>query len=53
MKYRIVKDDYLGYEVQQKSWWWPFWVQTGGINTHMTLEKAERWAKTRGVVKYL
>lgn len=53
MKFRIVADNWAGYEVQHKYWWWPFWIQTGGTNTFPTVEMAERWAKTRGVVKEL
>jgi hypothetical protein len=48
-RYRIVTDEYLGYEVQYKKWWWPFWVQvgyTGGlVNTWSTVESAERFAR--------
>lgn len=44
-KYRVVRDDWSGFEVQEKSWWWPFWVQSrrGGAyaNTHKTLEAAK------------
>ena len=43
-KYRIVKDKYLGFEVQVKIWWLPFWwYQCGGINTHHSIENAERY----------
>lgn len=54
-RYRIVKDAYLGYEVQVWRWWWPFWMQAGGTNTHRTLEGAERYAEAnvRRVIKYL
>jgi len=45
-KYRIVRDNYCGYEVQVKKWWFPFcWFQCGGdmyddVNTHFSTEKA-------------
>jgi hypothetical protein len=40
-KYRVVKDDYLGYEAQVKYWWFPFkWYQLEYTNTSATLEKA-------------
>jgi len=47
--YRIVQDTFSGYEVQFKRRWWPFWLQCGdrgrcGINTHRTIESAERFA---------
>lgn len=44
-KYRIVTDNYLGYEVQQWSWYWPFWIQTNHTNTHATEEVAEQWIR--------
>lgn len=44
-RYRIVRDAYLGYEVQIWRWWWPFWVQAGFTNTHPTVERAEQWAR--------
>ena len=40
VRYRIVKDDYLGYECQIWRLWFPFWLQMNFINTHHTLEKA-------------
>lgn len=44
-QYRIVRDGFLGYEVQYKPWFWPFWVQAGITNTHETLEDAEDFAR--------
>ena len=44
-KYRIVTDNYAGYEVQSWRWWWPFWIQ-GATNTHSTIEAAEEYAKS-------
>lgn len=49
-KYRIVSDSYLGFEVQKKLWFLPFWFQVdqeGGIhptgtNTFASLEKAKQ-----------
>lgn len=43
-EYRIVADSYLGFEVQIRRWWWPFWAEVGLCNTHSTLEKAEAYA---------
>lgn len=40
-KYRIVRDNYLGFEAQVKRWYWPFWDQIYFCNTWGTLEKAE------------
>ena len=50
MKHRIVTDSYLGYEVQIKVWWWPFWVQRDITNTHRTLDKAKKYIEESGVV---
>lgn len=40
-KYRIVRDNYNGYEVQVKRWWFPVWLQAGFANTHKTIKQAE------------
>lgn len=42
-RYRIVKDRYCGYEVQQWRWWWPVWTTCAFSNTHISVERAERW----------
>ena len=39
-RYRIVTDRYLGYEVQVKNWWWPWWVMPF-TNTQHTIERAK------------
>jgi hypothetical protein len=47
--YRVVRDEYRGYETQILRLWWPFWVELGGlsthINTHYTIEEAEAFAR--------
>ncbi len=57
MRYRIVRDNYLGYEVQARPRWWPFWTMVGGCNTFSTVESARRYAREHaangGVVEYL
>ena len=55
-EYRVVRDNYAGYEVQVRRWWhWPFWVQAEGCNTHSSVEAAEKFAEghARGPVKHL
>lgn len=57
-EYRIVRDAYLGFEVQVRRWWWPFWSQCNFINTHSSLERAEQFARDHAagiadIVKYL
>jgi hypothetical protein len=54
-EYRIVTDAFCGFEVQIRSWWWPFWVEADFCNTFSTIEAAERFAEhhARGCVKYL
>lgn len=39
-QYRIVTDEYAGYEIQKRSWYWPFWHQVG-VNTSSTPERAK------------
>lgn len=48
-RYRIVTDDYSGFEVQVKRWWIPFWWQCDVINTFSTLESAEKYANNHAV----
>jgi hypothetical protein len=40
-RYRIVKDNYSGYEAQFRWWWWPFYCQVNCINTSCTVQEAE------------
>lgn len=51
MKARIVTDKWLGYEVQLKHWWWPFWLQApsknGPCNTHESITHAEYFIKNK------
>ena len=51
-KYRIIRDSYLGYECQTWRVWFPFWIQ-GKTNTFKTIEEAENYIKTGGVIKYV
>ena len=39
IRYRVVRDNYLGFEVQRLRWWWPLWLQVG-INTFSSLDRA-------------
>jgi len=41
-RYRVVRDNYLGYEAQFRWWWCPFWFQRFGANTYVTLEEAQK-----------
>lgn len=41
-KYRVVRDNYCGYEVQTWRAWFPFWIQ-GKVNTHSSLEQAKKY----------
>lgn len=50
-RYRVVRDQYSGFEAQCRVWWWPFWTQMGwGGNTHSTLEKAQNYCMENGRV---
>lgn len=42
-QYRIVRDNYLGFEVQMRSFWLPIWHMPV-INTRSTLYAAEQLA---------
>lgn len=42
---RIVRDNFAGYEVQVRCWYWPFW-EMKVCNTHSSVEKAEEYAET-------
>lgn len=57
-KYRIVTDDFLGFEAQKWVWWWPFWIcmnDMGNPNSHVSVEQAEQFIRrahrNRTVVK--
>ena len=55
-EYRVVRDNYCGYEVQIRRWWhWPLWLQVDFSNTHRSVEDAETFAEghARSPVKYL
>jgi hypothetical protein len=47
--YRIVEDDFAGYQVEVWRWWFPFWVQCWGqgdvCNTHASVAEAEQFAR--------
>jgi hypothetical protein len=45
VEYRIVKDEYCGFEVQARRWWLPIWFQVGFTNTHRTLKGARKYAE--------
>lgn len=53
--YRIVRDDFCGYQVDAWRWWLPIWVQVGFTNTHTSVEAAEEFAArhANSVVKYV
>jgi hypothetical protein len=50
IRYRIVRDNDSGYEVQFRRRWWPLWLQCDssssgrGVNSHKTIEQAEKFA---------
>jgi hypothetical protein len=39
-KYRIVTDNYAGFEAQFKPWYSPFWTQCNTINSSISVERA-------------
>jgi hypothetical protein len=38
VRYRIFQDEWEGYEVRVWKFWWPFWVECYGSNTHKTID---------------
>lgn len=52
-KYRIVTDNYAGFEVQIKYWWWFGWHLTER-NTFFTVERAKKYINLhkKGFDKY-
>jgi hypothetical protein len=50
-KYRIVSDQYLGYEVQIWKIYWPFWIQCDFCNTFISITAAENFAKGHAKIK--
>ena len=42
--YRIVRDCYLGYEVQTRSWLWPFWAMPN-CNTFSSISADREYAR--------
>ena len=45
-RYRIVRDNFGGYECQVKHWWLPFWFELNGTNSHRTVELARAFIDT-------
>lgn len=43
-QWRIVTDSYAGYEVQCRSWLWPFWHMPS-TNTHHSVARAEDYIR--------
>jgi hypothetical protein len=50
VRYRIVRDCYLGYECQVWKLWFPFWCQMNFCNTHHTIERAIAFIENQGKV---
>ena len=50
VRYRIVRDNYLGYECQVWKLWFPFWCQMNYTNTFHTLERAIAFIENNGSV---
>ena len=47
-KYRIVRDNFCGYECQVWRLWFPFWVQMNLVNTHISLASAINYIEKCG-----
>lgn len=44
-RYRIVTDNYSGYEAQFRRWWMPFYVQCFFCNTSTNVDRARELIK--------
>jgi hypothetical protein len=42
IKYRIIRDNYGGFEAQKWRWYFPFWLQLNYVNTNLSVEQAIR-----------
>jgi hypothetical protein len=53
-RYRIIRDNYCGYEVQVWRWYFPFWIADGLFNSHSSIERARQFIDKKGkeVVEY-
>lgn len=50
IRYRIVRDNYCGFECQKWRLWFPFWLEMGYANTHPSIDKAISYIKNDGTV---
>ena len=50
IRYRIVRDNYCGFECQKWRLWFPFWLEIGYVNTHMSIDAAISFIKNDGTV---
>lgn len=53
-KFRIVRDDYLGYAVEVWRWYCPFWIEHN-YNSHKSVDDARVYARQKSmphVVEY-
>jgi hypothetical protein len=44
-RYRIVIDKFAGFTAQFRYWWMPFYLQLGGVNTHITADRCEAYIR--------
>tara|TARA_R110000851_G_scaffold275123_1_gene427760 strand:+ start:561 stop:770 length:210 start_codon:yes stop_codon:yes gene_type:complete len=40
-RFRIITDNFAGFEVQIKHWYSPFWIELNGLNTEGSIESAK------------
>lgn len=52
-RYRILVDDYAGYQVEFRRWWMPLYKQISGVNTRPTEELALALIKGHKYCKYV
>ena len=49
-KYRVITDNYNGFQSIKKVWFWPFWFRVIGSTTVTTKEEAKKAIDNDGVV---
>lgn len=52
-EYRVVNDAYMGFSVEIRRWWWPWWAKLSGTYGGIEAAEAKAFGHAGGVVKHL
>lgn len=47
-KFRIIPDNYNGFECQVKVWWNPYWMEVNFSNSNSSIKEAETFQRLYG-----